>query len=312
MSLKTTYQVTGVFTIILSLLSICGASWIIRKAYHKRKDKNNADFIVNDYVFYMSICDLIASVQILFYWSSVAFDSEWIEAWPFGLCWISALIFQFVLISSATWSFFIAVNLVRLMAFKASPTDLKYESDITICSIPIKWNHIIVWSISIITSLIPVTDYGFTPNAEEKEGFAQYECWIEDSWYQMCLYGLIFVYVGITICILSWILMSKIMSKLINSDEEGHKNVQNRLAAYSLFFAIVWLFPLITRSHGLAGADTPVGLVVMHHLLLASVGFGNCIIWTCLPAEFDDDDDDESDDPDERAVTKKLTMSIVR
>eukprot|EP01083_Nonionella_stella_P224926 800195_1 len=280
---KTLYQITGVLTMTLSFLSIMGASYIIHTAYQKRKDKQNRDFIVNDYVFYMSFCDLIAAIQVLLYWSAIAFDSSWMASWPHGLCWISGFIFQFVLVGSATWNFFIAINLVRLMAFQASPLDLKYESDHTICGNIVKWNHVIVWTVALIASLIPVTAYGFTTNAEAKAGFDQYECWIDNTNYQLCLYLLIFIYVGITICILFWILLGKF--GIVNSSSYGTEFIENRLAAYSLLFVIVWIFPLIARCYGFAGIETPTFFVVMHHLLLASVGIGNCFIWTCFSAQ---------------------------
>eukprot|EP01084_Bolivina_argentea_P312251 540583_1 len=308
------YQVVGVCTMILSFFSALGACYIIYTAYQKRKDKQNRDFIVNDYVYYMSWCDLCGAIQVLLYWSAVGFDSSWMAQWPFGLCWVSAFIFQFVLVSSATWNFFIAINLVRLMAFKASPMDLKYESDIEcIAGRKLKWNHVIVWGISLIATLVPVTSYGYTPNAEEAYGFDEYECWIEHKDYQLCLYAFIFVYVGLTICILFWIVLGKF--DIVGSSTAGTQPIQNRLAAYSLLFVIVWIFPLIARSYKFAGWVTPPWLVVMHHLLLASVGIGNCLIWSCLPTEFISKEDDSSDEEDEEAEEagrrKKITMTSV-
>ena len=115
----------------------------------------------------MSICDLCSHIMTLLYWSTVGFNygNSWISSLPFEICWCMGLIFQFSLISSATWSFAIAINLFRLMK-GAAPYDLASECETEyICC---KKNHIIIWSLSIICSLIPITNYGLTQNPEQQ------------------------------------------------------------------------------------------------------------------------------------------------
>ena len=164
------FQTVAMITTTLSTISIiCATLIIITASKRKKKDKENEDYLVNDYVLYMSMCDLCVHIIALIYYSAVAAKSDWISKWHISICWIVGFIFQFSLISSSTWSFAIAMNLFWLIN-GSDPDKLIPKSVNMGCNIYIKRHKVYILLISLICTLIPCADYGFTPNDEQRFG----------------------------------------------------------------------------------------------------------------------------------------------
>eukprot|EP01084_Bolivina_argentea_P013895 26020_1 len=271
------YRVTGIITSILAILSICGALWLIITSYRKKKnDKENRDFLVNDYVFYMSIWDLLNSSIILLYWSAVGFDFSWHWENHQEVCKILGFIFQLSFVSGVTWSFFIVVNLFRLLA-GATNDDLKSKIWLERGKCKIMNNHVIVWTVAIILSLIPITHYG-EANLQEK---LHYECWIHDKGFQMTLYIPLSVYLITTFYIFCWIGCRK--CNLVPKGDTRAEPLQNKLFAFSVLFFSIYLFPTMARIWDfINNGNTPIVFVVLHHILVSCIGLGNFLVWIVI------------------------------
>eukprot|EP01084_Bolivina_argentea_P090463 163014_1 len=291
--------VVGGVTAILSFLSILGSLWIIRSAIkQRRKDKHNRKFLVNEYVYYMSYCDLLSQVLTFIYFGSIAVPHKWRIVAGIGPvpCKILGFLFQFSLVASATWSFAIAIVLYRLMS--GISADTIANDMITICNIRIQWHHALIWMWSIILTLIPITDYGKTANLLLVE---KYECWIIDEKYQYALYIPVLCYLLLTCFILFSVFRKvcknhKMFRKETNDVTDSYvrlgdtENIQTseqvvgikverKMIAYTILFWFIWLFPCINR---LRGEKSPDWLKALHHILLSCIGLGNFIIWQFL------------------------------
>eukprot|EP01083_Nonionella_stella_P318387 1163471_1 len=277
MSTYDVYRITGIVTFFLSLLSIFGASYLVTAVIQKKRlDPDNRDFLVNDYVLYLSAWDVLTHVLTALYWFSIAFghDYKWINH-PY-LCPILGFIFQLSLISSATWSFFIVINLFRLMN-GVRDKDLKAKTLCVVRNLKIKHNHVIVWLVACICTLTPLGHYGPTDNPEKQYGMDAYECWITDQSFQMTLYVPLVLYITTSAYVFCWITCRR--CGLLPPGDARTGPLENQLFAFSVLFFAVYLFPTINRFWGILDGHPPIALVVLHHILLSFIGFGNFLIW---------------------------------
>eukprot|EP01084_Bolivina_argentea_P039090 72244_1 len=272
------YRVGGVLTTLMSILSIFGACFVIRKSYkNKKMDTEDRDFLVNDYVLYMSMWDLITHILTLFYWSQVGFNLHWVSHWPDSICSFCGFMIQLSIISAASWQICIAINLFRLM--NGAPNDkLKMKTCCKIGKFKVLNIHLYIWIWSLLASFIPITHYGFTNNPESSEGFVKFECWINESGkeFTIILYIVLSIYIIISLVIFCYIACKK--CNCISSDDNRTLPVQKILEAFTTICFIVYIFPTIERFYELYNAPW-VGLVILHNIALGSIGFGNFIIW---------------------------------
>eukprot|EP01084_Bolivina_argentea_P251043 420882_1 len=278
------YHIVAVFATVLSATSILGSSWIIRAACNRRRrdmryriEEYRRNYIVSDYVLYMSICDVCVHVMTLLYYSAVAAQSSWIQNVGenlFPICWIFGFIYQFSLISSATWSFAIALNLWWLMQ-GAEIDELIPEEWNIFYGIKVKKHKVIITYFALLCSCIAFGDYGLTPNQDDIVG-GKYECWMKHTGYQMTLYGPVSIYILVAFGIFCKIILSKCQCL------KSGNSIQNKLVLYTALFSFVWVWPCINRYWGFSKTSSPHwGIVAMHHILLSSIGLGNFFIWTC-------------------------------
>jgi len=111
-----------------------------------------------------------------------------------GLCTTIGMIAQFFLVGSAAWNFAISAILLRmLLAYKIDT--LEWE---------VKYHHMFCWGTATVCTFVPLfaQAYGYTPNIEIKYGFVEFECWIEEPSFQMCLYGPAMAFVFFAACLL--------------------------------------------------------------------------------------------------------------
>eukprot|EP01084_Bolivina_argentea_P026661 49606_1 len=266
---KVSYQVLGAFTSILGFISVIGAAYIIYGAVQIRRNyspsKTRPLFVIN-HVLYMSICDVAQQGWIAFSWLSVAFDGSWNANWSPISCKITGTIAQFFLVASASWNFVIAICLMRML--RATPIH-KFEREI-------KYHHIFSWGISFILCIVPWFEnaYGYTKNIELIYGLKEFECWISDSVYQLCLYLPAMIYVFIAFILLIFTFIQSRNKKI------QHTSTSLRLAAYTIVFVVTWTFPIILRLHGMTSDKAPPTFTVWaHHISIACIGIGNAVIW---------------------------------
>eukprot|EP01083_Nonionella_stella_P154589 498351_1 len=271
------YRVTGIVTFTISLFSIFGASYLIRAiSKKKRLDAENRDFLLNDYVLYQSIWDLVFHTLLGCYWFSIGFniDYHWNEHQY--LCSCLGFLVQISNISSATWFFFIVVNLFRLMN-GSRDNNLKAKTLCVIATLNIKHNHVIVWIIAVTCSLIPIQHYGPTNKPEVSYGIDAYECWIVDERYQLTIYGPLALYIACSAFVFVWIGCRR-CGIVIHGDRRT-MHLENQLLAFSVLFFIVYLFPTIEGLWALVTGHPQIVFVVLHHVFLSFIGFGNFLIW---------------------------------
>ena len=66
-----------------------------------------------------------------------------------------------------------------------------------------------------------------------------YECWISNELWQLCLFGLAIIYLLFSFCLLIY----TIYIRIYNRDP----NLSMKLIYYTLVFALLWTFPIIDR-----------------------------------------------------------------
>eukprot|EP01083_Nonionella_stella_P154590 498353_1 len=279
MSHSDIYRITGIVTFIISLFSIVGATYLIRAiSKNKRLDTANRDFLLNDYVLYLSMWDVVFHTLLGSYWFSVGFniDYHWDDD-NSHFCKFFGFLTQISIISSATWSFFIVINLFRLMN-GSHDQDLKAKTLCVIRTCNVKHNHVIVWIVALTCSFIPIQHYGPTENPEKKEGIHSYECWIVDQWHQLTLYAPLALYIACSAFVFLWIGCRR-CGIVSQGDVRAYIHLENQLLSFSVLFFVVYLFPTIERIWALVAGHPQIVFVVLHHVLLSMIGFGNFLIW---------------------------------
>eukprot|EP00483_Globobulimina_turgida_P008458 UN08475 len=189
---KVSYQALGGITSGLAFMSVVGAAYIIYGATHIRLTMRNSPsktrplFVIN-HVLYMSVCDVAQQGWIAFSWLPLAFDGSWNANWSPASCKITGMFAQFFLVASASWNFVIAICLMRMLG--ATPIHV-FEREIV-------YHHTFAWGVALILCIIPWFGdaYGYTTNIELSYGLKEFECWINSSMYQLCLYLPAMIYV---------------------------------------------------------------------------------------------------------------------
>eukprot|EP01083_Nonionella_stella_P174480 604979_1 len=271
------YKITGIVTFVISLLSIFGASYlIITISKKKRSDAGNRDFLLNDYVLYLSVWDVVYHSLYGSFLFSVGFHIDYHWSDHVYLCSLFGFLLQLSCVSSATWSFFIVINLFRLLN-GARDKDLKAKTLCVIRTFRVKHNHVIVWLVAAICTLLPLGHYGLTHNPERTYGIYPYECWIVDAKYHWALYGPLAFYIVCSAFVFLWIGCRR--CGIAPHGDARNKALENQLLSFSVLFFIVYLFPTIDRIWSLVAKYPRIAFVVLHNTLLSTIGFGNFLIW---------------------------------
>lgn len=104
---------------------------------------------------------------------------------------------------------------------------------------------------------------------------SEQECWVKDKIYALLLYGpviiaLIFHYIVLFTAFIKW--------KHTKSFNNAYKLLFKRLLSFAVVFTIIRLPPTIVRIYAIFN-EPPFTLIILHHIGVAAVGFGNGIVW---------------------------------
>ena len=140
--------------------------------------------------------------------------------------------------------------------------------------------------ISCVLTGIPWIDksYGYVENVDPNKA-NKFECWIENSNWQLTLYLPILIYmiVAIIVLVVCIIRLNKVNSN-VKSNQDFRKTKKGlliqRLIIFLIIFWLTWTVPLTIRIWYFFTHDyAPFVLVALHHASLGFIGLGNSIVW---------------------------------
>ena len=303
-------QIESVISTCLAVLSVISATYI---AFSARKAETFIDlessrlhgkslwdlkFLVQS-IKWMAICDIIFEFLLAWMYSSVtisvlaSIDATW-------QCTVKAIFLQYFSVASISWNFIIAIILLRVMIFGTSLAKFSNE---------IRCYHFYVWyvlhlSLYIIYIIIVLSEYKFIfkyrgiallmsaiPLCGNVYGYTRtydgdnYECWISNELWQLCLFGPAIIYLLFSFCLLIYTIYVRIYNRV--------PNLSMKLIYYTLVFVLLWTFPIIDRmsiiihdyqEHTYDYTNTEAiyvknktvftRLFWVHNMCLASVGLG--------------------------------------
>ena len=236
--------------------------------------------IVSDYrlkpmtetLFFINIITCLASCDIVYefvafwqYLSVISLKTFGIlnSGYPHGWCVVKALCIQFPLLLSISYNFILGLILFEILYFKVGLIDINKR---------IVFYHIGVWIFAFILATIPLifNAYGYVNNPNGKE----FECWVENGSFQLCLYGPVALEMIIFIILLLYYGYIRYYSKY-----DRIANLNKQIVYFTCVFVCVWIFPLADRIISMGDNAAPDIIVWLHDIGFASFGFFNAVIW---------------------------------
>eukprot|EP01084_Bolivina_argentea_P251504 421833_1 len=192
---ESSYRFVSGITVVISAISVLSSSYIIISWRRLAKLKQND--LLNDYVAFMSIFDLLLVLLRGIFVSNPAFKWTFISETSTMLCRFIGGFHQLSAICATTCNFVIA-------AFILLPT-IKQTSMYRISTFR-KCHFIFIAVITIIVVVIPIMNngYGLTDNGASQYGLSKYECWISNNKDFISVYGPIAFYYVFSIGLLLW------------------------------------------------------------------------------------------------------------
>lgn len=136
-------------------------------------------------------------------------------------------------------------------------------------------SHFVIGTLSLFVAILPAAEGEYNVTGELK-----IECWVHGTQnpVRLLFYTPVVVSLLFAVTLLLYVFLSAASTKLGKS----MGRVLNRLMAYVLVFAAVWLFPIIDRlwplMHG--GAHSPLWLSMLHSFSLSAMGAANFAVWS--------------------------------
>ena len=251
---------------------------------------------LSDFIFEFTICWNYLSVL-----SPSTFDSINSNYKPIFWCKLKGFIQQSFTLGSVLWNFVLGLTLFCIMYLDTNP--LKIRSNMKIYAM-------IVWCITFCVSCVPFVDqqYGYVHNSDGTD----YQCWIKNSGYQLCLY--LPVLICVVLCFMFMLLcvyhrykkgkpqvtgvqgqelipdggIPRAVAGSINDNENKKRfeklytadNTSSQIILFTCAFIIAWSGPLSDRMYDMVTADTvPTWLTEVHDTFLGAIGLVNGLIW---------------------------------
>ena len=128
--------------------------------------------------------------------------------------------------------------------------------------------------VAFAASLPPIIGdtYGYVTNPNGPE----FECWIKNSSYQLCLYIPVSIYLLFSICLMIYCIYAGYKKQL--------STLHVRIICFTIVFVIVWIGPVIDRVYSVLQVhqttpDIPQFIVWWHDIGLGSSGWTNALVW---------------------------------
>eukprot|EP01084_Bolivina_argentea_P312678 541351_1 len=271
------YRIFSGITLMITAVSVCCSSYIIRSWIKLKKRKVND--ILSDYVAYMSIFDLLFMLFRGLYVTNPTFKWIFISEMPIIICKIMGACINSSAICMTTWNFTIAA-FILLPIIRGKPMHKITKQ---------KCNHFIFVSFTtFIVVLIPIINdgYGFTDNAASHYGLSKYECWIKEKADFISVYGPITLYVVFSILLLIYCICFKFKY------HSSLNQLKSQLIWYTAVFVCVWGPSIINRYYNVFTNSSSYILTYIAMLSVHSVGFGNAAVWYHYMIPSNDENDD--------------------
>ena len=198
-------------------------------------------------------------------------DEHYSHKW----CVVKGFILQYFEISTVTWNFILSVSLFRILYFSI-PLEKIGDS--------MKYYHIFVWSTCLISSIIPLfapKKYGYTYVNNLYTDELEYDCWIQNGTYQLCLYAPLIIYYCFGFCVMFYCIFKIILTK-------SASDLNIRLIMFTFAFMISWIGAVIDRIVGIVIHNdyiddknnyVPSFIIWLHNIGVASIGLCDAIVW---------------------------------
>ena len=258
------YQIVFIIVFILTIISLFGSlyiviSYILRVYYHQK----SREFIA-DYVWIMSLADIIFSLRIILTSSNVAINYNWQQNTSDGSCWFWGFMVQLSTAFSSSMSIIIAIGILL-------PT-INYQSRHAIEKNR-KYHILFVSGVVLISCIIPMTKYGFA-SIGNSPNLYKIHCWISDTKYYLSLYLPITIYIISCFILLGYILYLRMKS------QQNNNNGINQLILYTIVFIIEWLPAVFTRWHNVITKESAhITIVSCMWIGYSLKGIGNYLAW---------------------------------
>lgn len=140
-------------------------------------------------------------------------------------------------------------------------------------------------TISLIATSIPfvgyienVGIYGYIGEGDldKHDDYHGYGCWIQASShvYELCLYGLVFLYLFVTILLLLYCIYIRRFAK-----RASLPNLNMRIIYFSIVFVGTWIFPSIDRLYYFSNNRHSPALRWLHGISETSMGWATALVW---------------------------------
>jgi len=257
-----------IFAVIIvgSILSIIGSGAIILNTilFNNFFGKNK---IWNRIIFYLSLCDLCGSIDLIC-------GRSFVEGNDPQRCRFQGLRIQFFFIGSALWTAAIAINIFLVVVMNKEIYEIER----------FEWvYHIFIWGICLASSLfLFIKDYNRTDN-KFIVGDAMFWCWITNDGGQYRLYLFfgplwIIFFINLAVFIIMKIVIKK---KNIDTNQIYAKNsIASRYHLYLLVLVVTWFWGTVNRIQNNVHTGKPIyPLYLLHAIFTPLQGFLNSIVY---------------------------------
>eukprot|EP01084_Bolivina_argentea_P251503 421832_1 len=257
------YRIVSGIGLVVSFVSMCSSIYILT-AWHRLKKLKQND-LLNNYVAYMSVFDLLQALYTGTYLSNPTFKLTFISDAPTKVCQILGGFLQFINICMTTWNFVIAAFILLPIIIGQSMFRIRKQ----------KYLHFIFISVmAFVCVLVPAINdgYGLRDNAATVYGLSKYECWIVNERDVFCLYGPVTFYILFSIVLLVWSIY-----KFGNNN--ALSPLLSKLMWYTAVFILFWLPEIVNRIYTSFSDSTSIPLMYLQMLTWNSYGWANAMVW---------------------------------
>eukprot|EP01084_Bolivina_argentea_P264206 447456_1 len=261
------YRILYGISLIVSVVSFIGSSCIIWSWYQKKQTRQKND-ILNDYVAYMSIADLIFIFEGIVFISNPTFKWQFVSEFPDLLCGIIGASYNFCAICTATWNFVIVTFLLLPMIRGHYQYEISKHK---------RYHFIFIFTICSICVILPFLTsnegaYGLTDNGAEKYGLSKFQCFMINREDYICLYVFIIFY-------FIWSIVVLLYTIYIYKKDKTIQKLTSRLFWYSVAFIFVWSGAIFDRFYSQITGEISFILICYHWFSNHCIGWCNALVW---------------------------------
>ncbi|ETO34721.1 hypothetical protein RFI_02367 [Reticulomyxa filosa] len=278
-------RILSVPTVFVAILSVCSCEYVCFSTW-KAKQKSNVyqrNSLFVDNIFLMALCDGLNALWCILNWLPSAltiFDPSKSSLWQYDetVCKLLGMFSQFVGTSSPLWHVLIALSLFYLILGFPLSTLARHKNKL-------------FFGIVITGIVLTIIPFCYGAYGRIKTVGNDSECWINQKTLQLTEYvpivlsvafhNVITVIMGVQYCRYKYKHYADVEQHLISRRPHYSAVLSDKMAAFVIVFTLVRVFPTVNRIYGLIHDSSPLWLVLLHHVSIASVGLGDGLVWYC-------------------------------